>query len=335
MLISLKDCFEMYLNFFLSECTHLRYFVPIIEEASRRNYKSRFFVGYSGKYNCALNYGNFDYISALAEILEVEIFPIEELKEHTGITFFVEPQIERLQFASSRQKIVVISSMTDFTLKLRAYENAADHIFLPSKFLAEFYDVVSPKNVYLGSPKYDVVLEEEEVLKKYNLSKGRYALIIAPRTRDLHKFDLTRLYTSLNKAGYQTLVKTRGKDPLPRSMHGDRYFTDPSWYPHTTMELIHISDIVVNFSSTSIKECVLQRTPVVNYHIKPFEQPLKFMYEHSYCESLGSEFDENILLDAINRLTSEDLDDTFNKSIQKYLFTGNSSKKILDYLGVL
>ena len=42
----------MTLNFLLREMTHLRYYIPIIEEGNRRGIKSKFCLMSSGKYNC-------------------------------------------------------------------------------------------------------------------------------------------------------------------------------------------------------------------------------------------------------------------------------------------
>ena len=42
----------MTLNFLLREMTHLRYYIPIIQEGNKRGIKSKFCLMSSGKYNC-------------------------------------------------------------------------------------------------------------------------------------------------------------------------------------------------------------------------------------------------------------------------------------------
>jgi len=159
---------------------------------------------------------------------------------------------------------------------------------------------------------------------------------LTPRTRDMHKVDFYFLYNSLQELGFNLITKTRGKDlPSAGSVPlgtQDYHFMDFSWYPHDSMELIHISDLVINFSSTAIKECIMLKKPLINFHIKPFEKPLKFLYEYDYCENFGQKVDKEELQDAIIRLTCKPLEDEFDKSIKNHLFTGNSSKRILDFL---
>ena len=55
------------------------------------------------------------------------------------------------------------------------------------------------------------------------------------------------------------------------------------------------------------------------------------MYDHEYCEKFGKDFDEESLMSVVKRLTGSDLDKEYNLAIDKYLFTGNSSERILDY----
>ena len=146
--------------------------------------------------------------------------------------------------------------MIEFYANSLSYYDEVDHIILPSKFMAEKYGFADrDKCLYLGSSKYDVELDKDQVLKKYNLPKEKErALVLAPRTRDLNNFDLNKMYKILRKHNYDVVVKSRGKDRLPDRLMGDYYFEDASWFPHTSMELMKVSDIIINFSSTAIKE---------------------------------------------------------------------------------
>ena len=130
--------------------------------------------------------------------------------------------------------------------------------------------------------------------------------------------------------GFEILVKTRGKDPALRVLRGDHYFEDDSWFPHTTMELIKVSDIIINFSSTVTKECIVSKKPLINFHIKPFaKRPMNFLYNYDFCKELAN-VDE--LAESINYLTGADLEMEYNKAIKKHLFPPDASKRIVDFV---
>jgi hypothetical protein len=134
--------------------------------------------------------------------------------------------------------------------------------------------------------------------------------------------------------GYKILVKTRGKDPVEDRFKGDYYFVDNSWHPHTTMELMEISDFVVNFSSTSIKECVILKKPLINIDVKPFKLLLDFLYDYSYCKQMKTDFSFNELQRVVKYLTETDHNAAFDEAIEKHLFNREGvCKNILDNIG--
>ena len=156
-------------------------------------------------------------------------------------------------------------------------------------------------------------------------------LVIAPRNRDIGKINLSKIYDVIRNKGYEILVKTRAKDPMRDSHKGDNYFIDTDWFPHTSMELMKISDFVVNFDSTSIKEAIMMRTPVINFSIKPFSQILDFLYKEDYCINIKGEINYNKIEEYINNIIKVE-DSQFDEAIEKYLFDFNSSQKILNYV---
>jgi len=125
---------------------------------------------------------------------------------------------------------------------------------------------------------------------------------------------------------WQILVKTRGKDPASNELKGERYFVDDSWYPHTTMELIKVSDVVVNFSSTTIKETIIMNKPMINFSCKLFKH-LNFLYDYDFCKESTTED----LEESINYLINADLKSEYNRAIEKYLFPLGSSKRIVEF----
>jgi hypothetical protein len=318
------------INFVLLEMTWIRYFMPLIIEANKRGVRSRVFVGRSDKYNCPHKYK--DTIYDLATQYNFDIIDVSKAKEYDGIFFLVEAKGR--QFLRGDQKKIVLTYMTNYWMQSWEYCDEVDHIIYPSKYLADFYNIDhGEKDLYLGCPKYDIELSEEEIIKKYNLPDKKRVMVLAPRRRDLNRINLDQLYKIFRKHGYDVVVKTRGKDPLPDVFMGDQYFEDDSWFPHTSMELMKVCDVIINFSSTAIKESLLLRKPMINFQIKPhpLDNNFGFLFRYDYCENFDKEIDEDKIVAALGRLTTQDLEDSYDLSIKNHLFTGNSSKRILDH----
>ena len=314
------------MNFIVYEMTFLRYFIPLIVEGNKRKIKSFVFVcepSVHQKYNHPNKYK--DVLTKLSNIYDFEIKNISDIQQYSGVTFFVEAVgLDRV--LDKKYKKIVLTYMVDYIHHYKKYIEKVDHVIFPSKFFAENYGCFSSKNLYLGSPKYDVVLNEPAIKEKYNLSDKKKALIVFPKLRDLRLNDLLTIYKALFDMGFEVLVKTRGKDPAPPELKGSRYFVDDSWYPHTTMELIKVSDVVINFSSTTIKETIIMNKPMVNFSWKPFKH-LNFLYEYDFCKE-GAPGD---LEESINYLINADLKSEYNRAIEKYLFPLGSSKRIVEF----
>ena len=150
--------------------------------------------------------------------------------------------------------------------------------------------------------------------------------------------------------GHRLLIKTRKKDSFNtekfKKWFGNiceyMYFEDESWYQHTTMELIKVSKLALNFGSTTIKECVMLDTPVINFDIKPqirhgkdlgkYRLGMSYLYDQKYCYNATSPSTNTSASIALSEMMSNDWSSEFSKARKKYLFEGNSSKRILDYL---
>lgn len=311
------------INFLLNQCTFLRYYMPLVEEANKRGISSTFFIEKSGKYNCPQLKQNMDTIISLAKQHNIALKNMNESVSVTEEIFFT---IEGCKLPGKNlkqfNKVYSLSYMTDFINLHENYIDLVDYSIFPSFKFAEYYNKLSQKNLYLGSPKYDIVLNKEEILNKYNLSdvNKKFALVVFPKLRDLHQVNMKLIYYLLNSLGFEVIVKTRGKDPIPLSMQNDNVYSDFSWYPHSTMELIFLSDIVINFSSTVVKECVMMKTPLINIHIKPFTPHLEFLYDYEYCKKLHANSQAEDFLLAVKELTTKDYTSEFNASIKENLF---------------
>lgn len=315
--------------FLLSNAAYLKYFLPIVQVLNTKGEKSCFYMLDGIRYSSP--HHHIMHINSLANKFGFDFTYRVNWDNINGTLISVEG-LSGLKLGSRIQKIS-LTALTDFTVLYNRYIRSVDHVILPSRFFAEHYKTLSDKNLYFGSPKYDVEFKEDEVKSKYQITKEKNALILFPRSRDLHVFDMAGLYSCLHKMGYNIIVKTRGKDIVNKALRGDRYYEDFTWFPHTTMELMTVCDFVVNFDSTAVKECVMMDAPFINFHIKPFERPLDFLYNYKYCVNFDSLYTVKQLEDAINYLTLTNLDDEFGLSRKNHLFEkGDVARKIVDFI---
>ena len=333
------------MNFFLLEMTYLRYFIPLTIAGNKKGIKSRYFVHPSHKYNCPKKH--YDILAKLSNKYNFEIYSSAELSSFPGTTFMIEDM--GYGFLSDNHKKISIPFMTDFINSNNAvkYINNIDTLILSSKYISDYYKNYphsknfyknvpeSEKIVYLGSPKFDYLEHDrKKILTKYKLDDKKYALVIFPKTRDIGKINLSKVYDYLHNMGYQILVKTRGKDPENDKKHrGDCYYEDFCWYPHDTMELINVSDIVINFGSTAVEECVMLNTPLIDFNIKPKEivRGYDFLYNHDYCKVFSSVPEYEEFFNSVDKVIKAP-STSYERVIEECLFAGNSSEKILNYL---
>lgn len=330
------------IDFVLSEMTFLRYFAPLSKEFTMCN----FYYDYSGKYNCPTRPENYAKLEKFCKENNFGLKPIAELKNSTSnVLILIEGVLaDKCSKLKTYKKIISISYQTDFINLYKSYKNKVDNIILPSNFMKNYYGLSKDDKVLgIGSPKYGVRLNKKEILSKYNLnSKLKYILVVYPKLRDLEKIDMDLLYNCIRSKGYNIIVKARGKEQARENHKGDYYFQDYSWHPHTTMELTKISDLVINFGSSGIKEFVMLEKPIINFNIKPKEQikhTVEFLYDYNYCVNHERNFfsrdvdHNNILLDNIDYLTNTDLSNEFKRSIDNHLFESkNGCKNIFNLI---
>ena len=292
----------MKLNFLLMEMTHLRYWMPLVLEGNKRGIKSEFYIHPSHKYNCPLKYKN--VLSEIEKDHNVAMKPIKDIFTANGILFSNEKTGIDIVSKTDNLKKVVCTYQTDFIESYKAYVDKVDHVLMPSRNIAEYYDRHTEKNLYLGIPKYDISFDKQDVINKYSLEGEKFVTIVSPKARDQGKVKMPNLMSYLEFLGYTILLKSRGKDPIDKSYkdvltsQGHYYFHDNSWYPHTTQELLSISDLVVNFGSTTVEECVMQDVPLINFDVKPkfrngSERPYRitheYLYKYNYCVQMNNE----------------------------------------------
>tara|TARA_Y100000296_G_C5156342_1_gene249283 strand:+ start:461 stop:1561 length:1101 start_codon:yes stop_codon:yes gene_type:complete len=355
--------------FLLGEMTHLRYFIPLIKELNKRKLKSCFLIYFSGKYNCPSKHS--DELNKACERYNVEKTLANNFKEKNKIIFCVEKAchmgIKRYGI-SHENNFYVLTSQFDYLGNYDLYASYAKNIFFASKWFLDNCDhfigdkktqptkwclkkIKSPKNIFLGSPKYDIKLDKQQIISKYNLTNKKKILFLFPSVAPHQKYWITKearglsekqinsIYDIIRSLGFEVLVKSRLKHPILRTCLGDRSFYDESWFPHTTMELMEVSDLAIMVDSTSMKECILQKTPFINIGLineKEQQHPkaiLSSLTKYEYCKNYDNVPDMNELKNKIKELTSKQFSLEFEKAINKHLFQrGSSSQKIIDFI---
>ena len=340
----------MTLNFLLREMTHLRYFIPIVKEGNARGIKSNFCLVPSNKYNCPTKHGG--NCKQIMEEYNIDMFT-GDANDIEGFWFVNESSgldITKEVAKAGKSSIVVTTYQTDFTQCYPKYKDIANYIVMPSENIAKYYGLEGDKNLYVGIPKYDTILNKEEILKKYDLdSNKKKVLIMWPKTRDLAKFPID-IISNFQQLGWQVLVKARAKDPISEKTrkslieNGHRYFYD-GWFPHTSQELLEVSDLVVNCGSTTIEECVMHEVPLINFDIKPevrhgkkqkYRVTHDYLYNYKFCvniPSLNKNFNTAMLNAMIQSLLQKDLKSEFKKCKQEWLYDHkNTCKNLLDMI---
>ena len=337
------------MNFILDQMTCLKYFIPLITEGNSRGIDSKVFWRPSRKYNCPSIH--IQALNNLSKQFKFQVFQAQEFpRDSEDLCFLVEGRGAEL---APKCKKIVLTSMVDFRGEGGLYDQCidkVDHYIFPNKSWVTLMPenignkATSPpgvankpklfdkdKNLFLGSPKYDLQLDKKEIIKRYNLSDKKKCFIFYPRKRDLEKIDINKVLEVLKKLNYEILIKYRAKENCPlQSNDTIRIFKDESWHPHTSLELIYVSDLVINTDSTGIKESVLFRKPVLNFKIKPFENWLNFLYNEKFHSELTLPINYDLIEQKINKLLKVKQED-FQETIDKFLFKPNSSKRILDF----
>ncbi|MFA5153830.1 MAG: hypothetical protein WC554_14865, partial [Clostridia bacterium] len=272
-------------NFILATMGGLRYFLPLVKVLNVKKEKSCFHIIDSPRYSSP--HFHLKHLNDLAKEFK---FDIRQFNGNFNSDVWLSTEGIGFGNVKTASKKIVLTVMTDFTVFYSSYINNVDYVIFPSKFFAEYHKVVSCKNLYLGSPKYDFDLDNDIIRSKYKIVTNKNALVLFPRHRDFGNIDILNIYSCLRNMGYNVIVKTRGKDPVSKRFKGDQYFEDFTWFPHTTMELMRVSDFVINFDSTAIKECVMLDTPLINFHIKPFSRPMDFLYNYKYCKNMSNSY---------------------------------------------
>ena len=203
----------MQLDFIIYEMTALRYFIPIIIEANRVNIKCNFFCNWSAKKKYSNLRRNKKELEKISKKYKISLFIFNEiLKRNNPILTIEDVGLDDLNRFNDNQKIFSIYYSGDFIRLYSTYIDKIEHSLLISKFFANYYDCQSSKNLYFGSPKFDINLEKKEILEKYKLNEDdRYALVFYPKIRDRNKINIKDIYSVLRELNFKIIVKLSSK----------------------------------------------------------------------------------------------------------------------------
>jgi len=258
-------------------------------EANKLGIKSRFYIICKKGFNNICD--NLDNLRQLSEIYGFEIINKNARRALLGVRTPVFVSENRgLNFLNGDVYTVVLTHMSDFKHAgyHNLYKNRANKIVMPGEYFAKYYNTMSEKNIYCGLPKYDLKIDRDEVIREYGLPKDqKKALVIVPRLRDVGIVDFRVVFDYLRRMDYCVVVKARAKERTTEDLRGDIYIEDKKWFPHPTMELMTACDVLVNSSSSTIKEAVMMGIPIVNVNCKPYERNFRPLYDHDFCANLG------------------------------------------------
>ena len=283
-------------GFVCTEITFLKYFYPLAYEFSKQGWKCNFYASNSSKKWSRPTRPEFsDDLDNMCYYASPWIYDSQEKLEQFSnnnkddIVFFVEGAAISTNFKAIK---ISLTYMTDFYGLSKSYEDTVDYTVTPSSWFTRY---IGLKNELLfGSPKYDCVplFDKQKICEKYQVeNRERTCLILAPNFRDFKQDYFTRIIELLKIHNYQCIVKFRQKDSYSTLVDSNvKCVTNESYLIPSTLELMYVSDLVVLFDSSAIKESIIMNKPTVNFRIKPWKDsndPLPVLTK----KSLGPLFD--------------------------------------------
>lgn len=302
--------------------------MPLIIEGNCRGVSSTLYYTANQKYT-----NPHKYLSQLENFSKQYNFTLCDISEWASSDSFLTFVVEGVGVMDGRiakrnldDVIVSLAVMADYEGLYSKYIKLVDYVIFPNRVFAEEFNTLSEKNLYFGSPKYDVEL------KILQSRKNLRAVIIHPDAAAFSD-NISSVHKVLRNAGFEIFVKNREKHGiLDEFLRGDQYIVDESWFPHTTMELISNSDLVVCWDSGVRKEAIMLEKPILNFNSLGNNRVFKFLHGYDYCVDFDkNENDEQKILEGVLGLVKNDFSEIYSYVKDKYLWKHNASEKILDY----
>lgn len=320
------------IGFLLNSMSHLKYYIPIIIEANNKKIYSTVFIIRNNR-----NKSNFDNrcpyksIDILKKYSKKYKFNIENIEKSKNINIIFDIDGENKFFYHNTNKIISITWICDYIKNYSNYIDNIDYcIFNGKKFTYNLFDYIDKKNLFLkninknlflGSPKFDIKMDKKNLINKYNLSdKKKYLFIFLPKINTFDEKILIYILNFFNKKNYFLLLKNRKKDDyrkelIDRFPKNHLYLSVECWFPHTSLELIYISEFVFNFDSSGSIESIMLDKFIIHYQCK----------SEKYLAPKINKFINEIWKEFISIDSVEQLEEAYN-TIIKYLNNRNLVK---------
>ena len=287
------------IHFVIDTLHALKYFLPLTIEANKNQIQSKYYIFRNNKWHCASKH--IDNLKNLSKEYNFEILDGHHINDIEGNVFCLEGlSVDRINDKKNKK----------------------------------IFSLVEQDEPYYLYKKYDLKYNSIDICKKYKLDSTKKCLIILPKLKDLNPNSnlLSNIYKVLKSCNYFVIGKQRIKDSHSDFKNKcDLYLEEDTSYffPWITMELISISDFIINFDSSSIEECLMLNKPLINFNVKDNKWPLiNNLKNKEFCVNSN---EKSFSIDTIKKVTG--IDKNIINSIKKeFMFDYNSSEKILEYL---
>ena len=309
--------------FVLKEITYLKAFMPLVR-LWRGRYEIVFFI-FQDDEKATSPIRNRPYLEVLDPYPRRWFGSAADLAEQCGregivnlFTLEAMPLGEE-PYTDPGFNLYVITHMTDFNRTLDWYYDKASFILFHSEYMAGAHTArdAGGKFRFTGYSQYLALpgLDRTAILKKYGLPPDKRFLFVFGPQKKFYAATRTILRTLCEYArerGLFILYKTRKKNPVTPYqrwlLRPFRYFYDVSYDPPTSLELMHVSDAVINFDSTGIQEIVMMEKKVFNVHVKQGYRGMDEIYlDEAVVDLSPDRADRDEIFGALDRLLSADL----------------------------
>lgn len=319
--------------FALKEITYLKAFMPLIRLWEDR-YEVVVFV-FKGDEKATSPIRNLRYLEVLAPYRKVWFESARDVAETCGsegiqniFTLEAMPFGEE-DYDDPGWRLYVITHMTDFNRTLDWYYEKAFAVLFQSRYMAGENSARDRdgKFVYPGYSQYLVLpdLDEKRILDKYGLPEGKRILFIFGPQKKFYRQTreiMDHLCEYARERDCFLVYKTRRKNPVPLYLRWRlrpfRTFYDESYFPPTSLELMHVSQAVVNFDSTGIQEIVMLEKKVLNFYLKRGYRGMPEIYEEPAVEDLAVGASREEVFRSLDRLVGADLSREMREIKMKY-----------------
>jgi hypothetical protein len=155
------------MKFAISEMTALKYFLPLVVEGNKRGIHSTLILFRSNKYNCPFLKEHLEQLTLFSKIYNFTLRESGQDDKIKDVVFFIEGVLRDKPICKS--KSISLCYSTDFRMGYEKYINEVDYVVFSSKHLSNYYNKHNEKNLYLGSPKFDCHLNNDDIINKYYL----------------------------------------------------------------------------------------------------------------------------------------------------------------------